>query len=400
MKIYIVSACRTPIGKMGGVFRTVPASELGAVVIKEAVNRAGLNPENVDHVFMGCVLQAGLGQNIARQAALKAGLPVETTAETLNLVCGSGLSAVNAAARMILCGEAEIVAAGGTENMSRAPFAVMNGRFGYHMGSPMIPSELVDTMVNDALWDAFGNIHMGTTAENIAAKWNLSREEIDAFALNSQCKAWEAEKKGAFKDEIVPVKVRAPKEDQVICADECPRGDTTMEALLRLKPAFKEDGVITAGNSSRIGDGAAAVILASERKVRELALPVLAEWGGGALAGVPPEFMGTGPIDATKKLLGRTKLGVNDIDIIETNEAFAAQSIVVQRELKLPEERVNINGGAIALGHPVGASGCRILVTLIYNMIRRNASVGLATLCIGGGMGCSTLIRRECVDYS
>ncbi len=389
-KVYLVSACRTPIGKMGGSLSGVSAADLGALVIKEAVIRAGICTENVDHVFMGCVIQAGLGQNVARQAAIKAGLPVETTAETINVVCGSGLDCVNNAARMIQCGDADIVVAGGVENMSAAPYLLKQARYGYRMGN----APIVDAMVNDALWESFNDYHMGVTAENICRKWNLSREELDKFAANSQKKAEKATLDGKFKDEIVPVTIKQKKQTVVFDTDEGIRFGTTEEALGRLRPAFQTDGLVTAGNSSTINDGAAAVVLVSEDKLSELKLTPMAEWLGGALGGVDPEIMGIGPVASTRKLLDRLDITIDDLDLIEANEAFAAQSIAVARELEIPENKLNVNGGAIALGHPVGASGCRILVTLLYEMERRNVTTGLATLCIGGGMGCSLVVRR------
>lgn len=392
-KVYILGACRTPIGKMGGALASVLAVELGSIVIKEALDRSNIPEEHVDHVFMGCVIQAGLGQNVARQAALKAGLPVTTTAQTVNIVCGSGLDSVNSAARMIQAGDADIVVAGGMESMSKAPFAIMEGRYGYRMGSPMMNSPLVDTMVNDALWDAVNNYHMGITAENVAEKYGITREELDEFAANSQQKASAAIVAGLFKDEIVPVVIKGRKGDTVVDTDEGPRSGTTAESLARLKPAFKPDGIVTAGNSSGINDGAAAVILVSEDKVKELCLEPQAEWIGGALGGVDPAIMGVGPVASTQKLLKKLGMTIDDIDLIEANEAFAAQSIAVKRDLALPEDKLNVNGGAIALGHPVGASGCRILVTLIHAMKQKNAHTGLATLCIGGGMGCSAVIK-------
>lgn len=393
-KVFISGACRTPIGKMGGALSSKSAIELGAVVISEAVKRAGITADMVDHVFMGCVIQAGLGQNVARQASIKAGLPVTTTAETVNAVCGSGLDCVNLAANMIRCGDADIVVAGGMESMSNAPFAAMQARFGYRMGYPTKSSELVDTMVNDALWDAFNNVHMGITAENIVRQWNLTREELDKFSLASQQKAEKAIQNGAFRSEIVPVPVKQKKETILVDSDEGPRKGMTMDALATLKPAFDPNGAVTAGNASGINDGAAAVVLLSERKCIELGLVPQAEWLGGALGGVDPAIMGIGPVVSTQKLLKKLNLSIDDVDIIEGNEAFAAQSVVVQRELNIPPEKLNVNGGAIALGHPVGASGCRILVTLIHAMKAREAETGLAMLCIGGGMGCSTMIRN------
>ena len=393
-KVYLLGACRTPIGKMGGALSEISAADLGAVVIAEAIKRAGISSDAVDHVYMGCVIQAGMGQNVARQAALKAGLPYTTTAETLNIVCGSGLDSVNSSARMIQSGDADIVIAGGMENMSMAPFALMKARYGYRMGAPMGKSDLVDTMVNDALWDASNNYHMGVTAENVVAQWNLTREELDTFAANSQQKACAAMEAGAFEKEIVPVVIKNRKGDIIVDKDEGPRQGTTAEGLAKLRPAFAKDGVVTAGNSSTINDGAAAVVLVSEDKVKELGLKPMAMWVGGALGGVDPAIMGVGPVASTRKLLQKLNMTMDDIDLVEANEAFAAQSLAVGRELQIPAEKLNVNGGAIALGHPVGASGCRILVTLLHAMEARDAKTGLATLCIGGGMGCSTVVRR------
>ena len=390
-KVVLAGACRTAIGTMGGELSTVPAPELGAIVIKEALKRAGVAPEAVDQVYMGCVIQAGQGQNVARQATLKAGLPIEVPAVTINVVCGSGLEAVNMAAEMILSGDADIVVAGGMENMSMAPYAMMKGRYGYRMGN----ATLVDTMVNDALWDAFNNYHMGITAENICDQWGLTREELDKFAAVSQQKAEAAQKSGAFKDEIVPVEVKKKKETVIVDTDEGPRHGTTVETLGKLKPAFKKDGgLVTAGNSSGINDGAAAVVVMSEEKAKELGVTPMATWVAGALGGVEPEIMGVGPVASTKKVLAKTGLTIDDMDLIEANEAFAAQSIAVARDLHFDMSKVNVNGGAIALGHPVGASGCRILVTLLHEMQKRDSHRGLATLCIGGGMGCSTIVER------
>jgi len=379
---------------MGGALASLSSVELGCIVIEEVLKRAKIPKGQVDHVYMGCVIQAGLGQNVARQAALKAGLPVTTTAETLNIVCGSGLDAVNSAARMIQSGDADIVVAGGMESMSNAPFAMMNGRYGYKMGSPMVNTPLVDTMVNDALWDAVNDYHMGITAENMAAKWGITRRDMDAFAVASQDKAVAAISDGRFKDEIVSVTVKRCKDEVVVDTDEGPRPGTVIEILERLKPAFKADGVVTAGNSSGINDGAAAVVLVSEEKAEELGLYPQVEWIGGALGGVEPSIMGIGPVESTRKLLKRLNLTMDKIDLVEGNEAFAVQSIVVQQELGIPEKKLNVNGGAIALGHPVGASGARILVTLIHALKQKNKRTGLATLCIGGGMGCSTVVRR------
>ena len=390
-KIVLAGACRTAIGTMGGALSTVPAAELGSIVIKEALNRAGVPAEQVDHVYMGCVIQAGLGQNVARQAALKAGLPVTTPAVTVNVVCGSGLNCVNMAAQMIEAGDADIVVAGGTESMSLAPYAMMKGRYGYRMGN----ATLVDTMVNDALWDAFNNYHMGITAENVAEQWGLTREMLDEFAACSQQKCEKAVAEGKFKDEIVPVEVKGKKGSVIVDTDEGPRPGTTAETLARLKPAFKKDGIVTAGNASGINDGAAAIVVMSEEKAKELGVKPMATWVGGALGGVDPSIMGVGPVAAVNKLMKKLDMKVSDMDLIEANEAFAAQSLAVGHDLGFEMDKLNVNGGAIALGHPVGASGCRILVTLLHEMQRRDAKTGLATLCIGGGMGCATVVERD-----
>ena len=390
-KIVLAGACRTAIGTMGGALSTVPAAELGSVVIKEALNRAGIPTEQVDHVYMGCVIQAGLGQNVARQASLKAGLPVTTPAVTVNVVCGSGLNCVNMAAQMIEAGDADIVVAGGMESMSLAPYAMMKGRYGYRMGN----ATLVDTMVNDALWDAFNNYHMGITAENVAEQWHLTREMLDEFSANSQQKCEKAMAEGKFKDEIVPVEVKGKKGSVIVDTDEGPRPGTTVETLARLKPAFKKDGIVTAGNASGINDGAAAIVVMSEEKAKELGVKPMATWIGGALGGVDPSIMGVGPVAAVNKLMKKLDMKVADMDLIEANEAFAAQSLAVGHDLEFDPAKLNVNGGAIALGHPVGASGCRILVTLLHEMQRRDAKTGLATLCIGGGMGCATVVKRD-----
>ena len=392
--VVLAGACRTAIGKMGGALSTVPAAELGSIVIKEALKRANVPAEKVDQVYMGCVIQAGLGQNVARQASLKAGLPIETPAVTINVVCGSGLNSVNLAAQMVENGDADIVVAGGMENMSMAPFAMMKARYGYRMGSPMGKSELVDTMVNDALWDSFNNYHMGITAENVAEQWGLTREDLDKFAAWSQQKAVAAIEAGKFKDEIVPVEIKAKKETIVVDTDEGPRPGTTAEGLAKLKPAFKPDGIVTAGNSSGINDGAAAVVVIAEDVAKELGVVPMARFVGGALAGVDPSIMGVGPVAATKKVMAKTGYQISDFDLIEANEAFAAQSLAVQKDLGFSDDVLNVNGGAVALGHPVGASGCRILVTLLHEMVKRDAKKGLATLCIGGGMGCATIVEK------
>ena len=389
-KIVLAGACRTAIGKMGGGLSTTPAVELGALVIKEALQRAGVKPEQVDHVYMGNVLQAALGQNPARQAALKAGLPYTSTAVTVNIVCGSGLNCVNMAAQMIEAGDADIVVAGGMENMSMAPYALTKARFGYRMND----ATMIDTMVHDGLWDAFNDYHMGITAENVAEKYGITREQLDEFAANSQQKAVAAQASGAFDEEIVPVEVKSKKGTVIFNKDEGPREGTTAESLSKLKPAFKKDGIVTAGNSSGINDGAAAVVVMSEEKAKELGVKPMAVWIGGALGGVDPAIMGIGPVEASTRLFKKTGLGVQDLDLIESNEAFAAQSVAVAGDLKFDMSKVNVNGGAIALGHPIGASGCRILVTLLYAMKHKNAKRGLATLCIGGGQGCATIVEQ------
>ena len=390
-KVVIASACRTAIGKMGGALSNTPAADLGAIVIKEALNRAGVAPEMVDEVKMGCVIQAAQGQNVARQASIKAGLPIEVPAITINVVCGSGLKCVNDAATMIKAGEADIVVAGGMENMSMAPYAMTKARFGYRMNNATI----IDTMVNDALTDAFNHYHMMITAENVAEQWGLTREELDEFAAASQQKAVAAQESGRFKDEIVPVEVKQRKKTVIVDTDEGPRAGTTAESLAGLRCCSgKEGGVVTAGNASGINDGAAAVVVMSEEKAKELGVTPMATWVAGALGGVEPEIMGVGPVASTKKVLAKTGLTIDDMDLIEANEAFAAQSIAVARDLHFDMSKVNVNGGAIALGHPVGASGCRILVTLLHEMQKRDSHRGLATLCIGGGMGCSTIVER------
>ena len=389
-KVVLAGACRTAIGTMGGTLSTTPAPELGAIVIKEALKRAGVAPEAVDQVYMGCVIQAGQGQNVARQAAIKAGLPIEVPAVTMNVVCGSGLNCVNQAAQMIMAGDADIVVAGGMENMSMAPYAIPQGRYGYRMGN----ATMVDTMIKDALWDAFNDYHMIKTADNICEEWGLTREELDEFALKSQLKAEEAQKNGAFKAEIVPVEVKKKKETIVFDTDEGPRHGSTIEGLAKLR-AINPGGFVTAGNASGINDGAAAIVVMSEEKAKELGVTPMATWVAGALGGVEPEIMGVGPVASTKKVLAKTGLTIDDMDLIEANEAFAAQSIAVARDLHFDMSKVNVNGGAIALGHPVGASGCRILVTLLHEMQKMDAKRGLATLCIGGGMGCSTVVERD-----
>ena len=392
-KVVLAGACRTAIGKMGGALSNTPAADLGAIVIKEALNRAGVKPEMVDEVKMGCVIQAAQGQNVARQASIKAGLPIEVPAITINVVCGSGLKCVNDAATMIMAGEADIVVAGGMENMSMAPYAMTKARFGYRMNNATI----IDTMVNDALTDAFNHYHMMITAENVCDKYGITREELDAFSANSQQKCEAAMAAGKFNDEIVPVPVKVKKDIVDFVTDEGPRAGTTAESLANLKCCSgKEGGLVTAGNASGINDGAAAVVVMSEEKAKELGITPMATWVAGALGGVEPEIMGVGPVASTRKVFAKTGLTIDDIDLVEANEAFAAQSIAVGRDLGIDvDKQLNPNGGAIALGHPVGASGCRILVTLLHEMeAKEDAKKGLATLCIGGGMGCSTIVEK------
>lgn len=391
-EVVIVSAVRTPIGAFGGGLKDVSAVDLGALVIKEAVNRAGIKPELVEEVLMGNVIQAGLGQNVARQSAVKAGLPVEIPAMTINKVCGSGLRTVALAAQMIKAGDCDVVVAGGMESMSQAPYVLKGARWGQRMGD----GKIVDSMVNDALTDAFNNYHMGITAENIAKEWNLSREEQDAFAVSSQNKAERAIKEGRFKDEIVPVVIPQRKgEPKVFDTDEFPRFGATVEALSKLKPAFTKDGTVTAGNASGINDGAAAFVVMSGEKAEELGIKPMAKILSYGSKGLEPSIMGYGPFHATKKALENTGLTVADLDLIEANEAFASQSLAVAKDLGFDMEKVNVNGGAIALGHPVGASGARILVTLLHEMEKRDAKRGLATLCIGGGMGTALIIEKK-----
>ena len=391
-EVVIVSAVRTAIGSFGGSLKDVPSSELGAIVIKEAVNRAGIKPELVEEVVMGNVIQAAQGQNVARQAAVKAGLPVEVPAMTINKVCGSGLRCVALAAQMIKAGDCDVVVAGGMENMSAAPYAVPGARWGQRMGD----GKIVDTMIKDALWDAFNNYHMGVTAENIAKEWGLTREMQDEFSLNSQLKAEKAIKEGRFVDEIVPVIIPQRKgEPKVFAQDEFPRFGSTIEKMAKLKPAFIKDGTVTAANASGINDGAAAFVVMSAEKAAQLGLKPMAKILSYGSKGLDPSIMGYGPFHATKKALEGAGLTVKDMDLIEANEAFAAQSLAVAKDLNFDMNKVNVNGGAIALGHPVGASGARILVTLLHEMQKRDAKKGLATLCIGGGMGTALVVERE-----
>lgn len=390
-EVVIVSAVRTAIGSFGGSLKDIPAAELGSIVIKEAVNRAGIKPELVEEVVMGNVIQAGQGQNVARQAAVKAGLPVEVPAMTINKVCGSGLRCVALAAQMIKAGDCDVVIAGGMENMSAAPYAMPGARWGQRMGD----GKMVDTMIKDALWDAFNDYHMGVTAENIAKEWGLTREMQDEFALNSQLKAEKAIKEGKFVDEIVPVVIPQRKgEPKVFDQDEFPRFGSTIEKMAKLRPSFIKDGTVTAANASGINDGAAAFVVMSAEKAKELGLKPMAKILSYGSKGLNPAIMGYGPFHATKKALEVAGLTVEDMDLIEANEAFAAQSLAVAKDLNFDMEKVNVNGGAIALGHPVGASGARILVTLLHEMEKRDAKKGLATLCIGGGMGTALVVER------
>lgn len=389
-EIVLAGAVRTPIGKMGGSLSSVSAADLGAIVIKEALKRSGVAPSQVDEVLMGCVLQAAQGQNVARQAAIAAGLPNEVPALTLNNVCGSGLKCVNLAAAMIQAGQAEIVVAGGMENMSRAVYALQDARYGYRMND----GKLVDTMIRDSLWDAFHDYHMGITAENLAQQYAISRQMQDAFSADSQQKCERARKENRFADEIVPVPVKVKKDTVLFERDEYPRDGVTQEGLAALKPAFLKDGTVTAGNASGINDGAAAVVVMSAEAAKRLGVTPMATWVTGASAGVDPAIMGIGPVYASRKALSQAGLSLQEIDLIEANEAFASQSLAVGMELGWDADKVNVNGGAIALGHPVGASGARILVTLLHELGRRNARYGLATLCVGGGMGVAAIVKR------
>ncbi|MBE4910383.1 acetyl-CoA C-acetyltransferase [Bacillus luteolus] len=390
-EVVIVSAVRTAIGSFGGTLQNVSATELGAIAIKGALEKAGLEASHIDEVIMGNVLQAGLGQNPARQAAIKAGLLHETPSLTINKVCGSGLKAVHLATQAILAGDAEVVVAGGMENMSQAPYLLKNARNGYKMGD----QKVVDSMISDGLWCAFNDYHMGITAENLCDKYELTREEQDEFAAASQQKAVAAIEAGKFKDEIVPVEIPQRKKESIIFdTDEYPRAGTTAEKLGGLRPAFKKDGSVTAGNASGINDGAAAVIVMSRKRADELGIKPLVTIKANGNAGVDPSIMGIGPVSAVKKALEKASLQLSDINLVEANEAFAAQSLAVDRELQFNKENLNVNGGAIALGHPIGASGTRILVTLIHEMKRRNDKYGLATLCIGGGQGVATIVEN------
>lgn len=390
-EVVIVAAVRTPIGSFGGSLKDISTVDLGSLVIKNAIERAGLEPEQVDEVIMGNVLGAGLGQNVARQMSVHAGVPVTVPAFTINKVCGSGLKAVQLAVQAVLCGDAEVVVAGGAENMSQAPYILPNQRWGSRMGNATV----VDTMLRDGLTDGFEDYHMGITAENVAEQYGITREDQDSFALQSQKHAVAAVESGRFKEEIIPVEIPQRRgEPLVFDTDEFPRKDVSLEGLSKLRPAFQKDGSVTAGNSSGINDGAAAVVVMSAEKAKELGVPVLATIKSYASAGLDPKVMGCGPIYASRKALEKAGLTVADLDLVESNEAFAAQACAVAKELNLDLEKVNVNGGAISLGHPIGASGCRILVTLLHEMQKRDAKRGLATLCIGGGMGTALIVER------
>ena len=391
-EVVIVSAARTPMGSFGGSLKGIPTRKLGAIAIKEAVKRAGITGEQVDEVIMGAVLQGGLGQNVARQMTLDAGLPIETPAMTINKVCGSGLRAVELAAQIIKAGDADIVVAGGAENMSATAYAMPAARWGARMNN----TQMVDMIVNDGLWDAFNGYHMGITAENVAEQWGITREELDEFSVISQNRAEAAIKAGKFKDEIVPVEIPQKKGDPIIFdTDEFPKFGTTIDKVAKLKPAFKKDGIVTAANASGINDAGAAVVVMAKEKAEELGIKPLVTIKSYASAGVDPSIMGVGPVPASEKALKKAGLTIKDIDLVEANEAFAAQSLAVRKDLGLDPEKTNVNGGAIALGHPIGASGCRILISLIYEMLRReDAKTGLATLCIGGGMGTALIVEK------
>lgn len=388
-EVYLVSPVRTAIGSFNGSLASVQAVDLGALVIRETLQRAGVKPEQVDEVIMGNVLQAGLGQNPARQAAVKAGIPAEVPSFTVNKVCGSGLKTVMLAAQAIMAGDADVVVAGGMESMTNAPYVLDKARWGYRMGQATVK----DIMINDGLWCAFEDYHMGITAENVAAEYGISREAQDQLAFESQKKAAAAIASGAFKDEIVPVVIKSKKGETIFDTDEFVKQNATLENIAGLKPAFKKDGTVTAGNASGINDGGAAILVMSGEKVKELGVKPIAKLVACAAGGVEPRIMGVGPIPATQKALAKAGMKVDDMDLIEANEAFAAQFLAVGNTLGFPQERVNINGGAIALGHPIGASGARILVSLLHSMKKRNAKHGLATLCIGGGQGIAAVVE-------
>ena len=390
-EVVVVSAARTPIGAFGGTLKDIPTRTLGAIAVKGAIERAGIKPEMVDEVIMGCVLQGGLGQNVARQIALDAGLPIEVPAMTLNKVCGSGLRAISLAAQLIKAGDAEIVVAGGAENMSKTAYAMPNARYGARMGN----TQIIDMMTNDGLTDAFHGYHMGITAENVAEQWGLTREQLDEFSVISQNRAEAAIKAGKFKDEIVPVEIPQKKGEPIVFdTDEFPKFGTTMEKVGKVKPAFKKDGIVTAANASGINDAGAAVVVMSKEKADELGLKPICTIKSYASAGVDPSIMGVGPTPASKKALEKAGLTIDQIDLVEANEAFAAQSLAVRKDLGLDPEKTNVNGGAIAIGHPIGASGTRIFISLIHEMMKRDAKTGLATLCIGGGQGTTVIVER------
>ncbi|MDD6310815.1 MAG: acetyl-CoA C-acetyltransferase [Firmicutes bacterium] len=391
-EVVIVGAKRTPIGKFGGSLKTIPTRQLGAIAIKAAIEDAGIKPEMVDEVVMGCVLQGGLGQNVARQMTLDAGLPIETPAFTINKVCGSGLRAVALAAQMIKAGDADIVVAGGAENMSATAYATPSARWGARMNNV----QMIDMMVNDGLWDAFNGYHMGITAENVAEQWGLTREQLDEFSAISQQRAEKAVDSGVFDEEIVPVEIPQRKGDPIVFArDEHLTRGTTAEGIAKLRPAFKKDGgVVTAANASGINDAGAAVVVMAKEKAEELGLTPICTIKSYASGGVDPSIMGVGPVPASRKAMEKAGMTIDQIDLVEANEAFASQSLAVRKDLGLDPEKTNVNGGAIAIGHPIGASGCRILISLIYEMRRRDAKTGLATLCIGGGMGTAVIVER------
>ncbi len=389
-EVVIASAVRTAIGNFNGSLSPFSAAELGAVVIQESLRRAGVEGSIVDEIIMGNVLQAGLGQNPARQASVKAGLPVDIPSLTINKVCGSGLKAVNLAAQAIMAGDADIIVAGGMESMTNSPYLLDKARSGYRMGH----GKVIDSMIQDGLWCAFNDYHMGITAENVAAEFGITREMQDQLAADSQSKAVKAIAAGAFKQEITPVTIKSKKGEIVFDTDEYPKSDTTAEKLGGLRAAFKKDGTVTAGNASGINDGAAALVVMSADKAKQLGIKPIARIRGYASGGVDPRIMGMGPVSATRKALAKAGLAVSDLDLIEANEAFAAQFLAVGKQLEFVSEKVNVNGGAIALGHPIGASGTRILVTLLHAMEARQANIGLATLCIGGGQGVATIVER------
>ena len=389
--VVIVAAGRTPVGKFGGTLAKIPAAELGAHVIRQLLAKTGIDPASVSEVIMGQVLTAGAGQNPARQAVIKGGLPDMVPAQTINMVCGSGLKATHLAAQAIKCGDAQIVIAGGQENMSASPHVLNGSRDGFRMGD----AKLVDTMIVDGLWDVYNQYHMGVTAENVARKYDVSRAEQDEFALQSQLKAEAAQKAGKFKDEIIPVEIPSKKGPTIFDTDEYPKHGSTIEALASLRPAFNKEGTVTAGNASGINDGAAAVIMMSASKARELGLTPLARIKAYSSAGLDPSIMGMGPVSASRLCLQKAGWTHQDVDLMEINEAFAAQAIAVNKEMGWDTSKINVNGGAIALGHPIGASGARVLVTLLHEMVRRDAKRGLASLCIGGGMGVALAVERD-----